>query len=131
MLTGINLKTLAIIAVVAILALLVDDFINFMQGNDSVIGTLLANAGVDVDKFRQNILKIWENIKTALAGIWQGIKNVAIPVFQSIWSAIKTVFTAIGNVIRPSPRSLRTSSTAWPTATWTLNSGSSLAKRLR
>ena len=100
LLTGINLKTLAIIAVVAILALLVDDFINFMQGNDSVIGTLLANAGVDVDKFRQNILKIWENIKTALAGIWQGIKNVAIPVFQSIWSAIKTVFTAIGNVIK-------------------------------
>lgn len=100
LLTGINLKTLAVIAVVAILALLVDDFINFMQGNDSVIGTLLANAGVDVDKFRQNILKIWENIKTALAGIWQGIKNVAIPVFQSIWSAIKTVFTAIGNVIK-------------------------------
>ena len=100
LLTGINLKTLAIIAVVAILALLVDDFINFMQGNDSVIGTLLANAGVDVDKFRQNILKIWENIKTALAGVWQGIKNVAIPVFQSIWSAIKTVFTAIGNVIK-------------------------------
>lgn len=100
LLTGINLKTLAIIAVVAILALLVDDFINFMQGNDSVIGTLLANAGVDVDKFRQNILRIWENIKTALAGIWQGIKNVAIPVFQAIWSAIKTVFTAIGNVIK-------------------------------
>lgn len=100
LLTGINLKTLAIIAVVAILALLVDDFINFMQGNDSVIGTLLANAGVDVDKFRQNILKIWENIKTALAGIWQGIKNVAIPVFQAIWSAIKTVFTAIANVIK-------------------------------
>lgn len=100
LLTGINLKTLAIIAVVLILALLVDDFINFMQGNDSVIGTLLANAGVDVDKFRQNILKIWENIKTALAGIWQGIKNVAIPVFQAIWNAIKTVFQAIGNVVK-------------------------------
>lgn len=100
LLTGINLKTLAIIAVVLILALLVDDFINFMQGNDSVIGTLLANAGVDVDKFRQNILKIWENIKTALAGIWQGIKNVAIPVFQAIWNAIKTVFQAIGNIVK-------------------------------
>lgn len=99
-LSGIQLKTLAIIAVVLILALLIDDFINFMKGNDSVIGTLLANAGVDVDKFRQNILKIWENIKTALAGIWQGIKNVAIPVFQAIWSAIKTVFEAIGNIVK-------------------------------
>lgn len=99
-LSVIQLKTLAIIAVVLILALLIDDFINFMKGNDSVIGTLLANAGVDVDKFRQNILKIWENIKTALAGIWQGIKNVAIPVFQAIWSAIKTVFEAIGNIVK-------------------------------
>lgn len=100
LLTAINLKTLAIIAVVLILALLVDDFINFMQGNDSVIGTLLANAGVDVDKFRQNILKIWENIKTALSAIWQGIKNVAIPVFQGIWNAIKSAFEAIGNIIK-------------------------------
>lgn len=99
LLTGINLKTLAIIAVVAILALLVDDFINFMQGNDSVIGTLLANAGVDVDKFRQNVLKIWENIKTVLSAIWTGIKNVAIPIFQGIWNAVKKAFEAIGNII--------------------------------
>lgn len=98
-LTHINLKTLAIIAVVAILALLIDDFINFMQGNDSVIGTLLANAGVDVDKFRQNVIKIWENIKTILSAIWEGIKNVAIPVFQGIWDTIKSVFESIGKII--------------------------------
>lgn len=96
---GIKLKTLGIIAVVVLLALLIEDFIAFMQGKDSVIGTLLANAGVDVDKFRQNILKIWEKIKTALAGIWQGIKNVAIPLFQSIWEFIQTVFEKIGGVI--------------------------------
>ena len=99
LLTGIKLKTFGIIAVIAILALLIDDFINFMQGNDSVIGTLLANAGVDVDKFRQNVIKIWENIKTILSAIWTGIKNVAIPVFQGIWNAIKTVFEAIGGII--------------------------------
>lgn len=99
LLTGVKAKTLAIIAVVLLVALLVDDFINFMKGNDSVLGTLLANAGVDVDKFRENIIKIWNNIKTVLAAIWQGIKNVAIPIFQGIWNAVKTAFEAIGNII--------------------------------
>lgn len=99
LLSHISLKTLAIIAVVVLLALLVEDFINFMQGNDSLIGTLLEKAGVDVDKFRENIIKIWENIKTVLSAIWQGIKNVAIPIFQGIWEVIKSVFEAIGGII--------------------------------
>lgn len=99
LLTGVKTKTLAIIAIVVLLALLVDDFINFMQGNDSVIGTLLANAGVDVDKFRENIVTIWGKIKTILGAIWQGIKNVAIPIFQGIWQFIKDVFGKIGEII--------------------------------
>ena len=95
----INLRNIAIAAGVLLLALLVEDFISFMQGKDSVIGTLLANAGVDVDKFRQNVLKIWENIKAVLSAIWTGIKNVAIPIFQGIWNAVKKAFEAIGNII--------------------------------
>lgn len=82
-----------------IVALLVEDFINFMQGNNSLLGSLLEKAGVDVDKFRANIIKIWGNIKTILTAVWQGIKNVAIPIFQTIWGVIKTVFEAIGKII--------------------------------
>ena len=95
----IKLQTLAVMAVIILVALLVEDFINFMQGNDSLIGELLKKAGVDVDKFRENIIKVWNNIKTVLAAIWRGIKNVAIPIFQGIWQAIKTVFEAIGKII--------------------------------
>ena len=95
----INLKTMAIIAVVALLALIVDDFINFMRGNDSVIGAVLEKAGIDVDKFRNDITKIWENIKTVLGAVWNGIKNVAIPLFQGIWNAVKKVFEDIGAII--------------------------------
>ena len=96
---AIKLKTVAIAAAIILLALLVEDFINFMQGNDSLIGELLSRAGVDVDQFRENIIKIWNNIKTVLAAVWRGIKNVAIPIFQGIWQAIKTVFEAIGKII--------------------------------
>lgn len=95
----INKRNLALVAGVLILALLVEDFINFMQGNDSVIGTLFEKAGVDCDKLRKDIIQIWENAKTVLSAIWQGIQNVAIPVFQGIWEAIKSVFEAIRGVI--------------------------------
>lgn len=98
-LSFINAKNLMLVAGIVLLALLVEDFINFMQGNDSLIGTLLENAGVDVDKFRENVVKIWENIKTILGAVWRGIKNVAIPLFQGIWEAIKTVFEKIGEII--------------------------------
>lgn len=100
MLGLINAKNLRLVAGFLILALLVEDFINFMQGNDSLIGTLLQNAGVDVDKFRDNIVKIWENLKIIFGSIWTGIKDVAIPIFQGIWEFIKTVFKGIGTVIK-------------------------------
>ena len=96
---AIQLKTVAIATAIILLALLVEDFINFMQGNDSLIGELLSRAGVDVDQFRKNIIKIWNNIKTVLAAVWRGIQNVAIPIFQGIWSTIKAVFEAIGKII--------------------------------
>lgn len=98
-LRNVNKQALLMAAAFIIVALLVEDFINFMQGNNSLLGSLLEKAGVDVGKFRANIIKIWGNIKTILTAVWQGIKNVAIPIFQGIWSVIKTVFEAIGKII--------------------------------
>ena len=98
-LRNVNKQALLMAAAFIIVALLVEDFINFMQGNNSLLGSLLEKAGVDVDKFRANIIKILGNIKTILTAVWQGIKNVAIPIFQTIWGVIKTVFEAIGKII--------------------------------
>lgn len=52
---------------------MVEDFINFMQGNNSLLGSLLEKAGVDVDKFRANIIKIWGNIKTILTAVYRNL----------------------------------------------------------
>ena len=70
LLTTINVKTLAIIAIIVLLALLVEDFINFMQGNDSLIGSLLEKAGVDVEAVRQTIINAWNAIKSFLLSVW-------------------------------------------------------------
>lgn len=98
-LTGISKRTLALTAVFVTLALLVEDFIAFMKGENSLFGTLLEKAGVDTEKFRQNVIKVWKNLKQVLPAIWQGIKNVGIPIFEAIWAAVKTAFQAIGQII--------------------------------
>ena len=92
----INLKTMAIIAVVALLALIVDDFINFMQGNDSVIGAMLEKAGIDVDETREKIINTWNTIKSVLQGIWTFIKNVA----TSVWNGLKSFWSENGDAIK-------------------------------
>ncbi len=91
-----NLKVLAIIAVVVILALIIEDFINFMMGNDSVIGTLFDKAGIGADNARQTIINAWNKIKDFLIGVWDFIKQAA-----GMWiDAVKGFFERHGESIR-------------------------------
>lgn len=85
---GIKLSTLAIIAVVVLLVLLVDDFINFMQGNNSVIGTILENAGVDCDELREKIRTVWEKI----TAIFYGAKETIGAIVSAIGKVISKAF---------------------------------------
>lgn len=118
MLKNIKLSTLAIIAVAIIIALLVEDFINFMQGNDSLIGSLLEKAGIDTQKVRDTIIGAWNAIKGFLLSAWDAIKNAAKAVWGGLkafwdkhgeaiksgllaaWNIIKTVLLTVWNVIK-------------------------------
>lgn len=72
-----NLKVMAIIAVILAIALIVEDFINFMQGNDSVIGDMLGKMGYDVDEIRDRIITAWNKVKGFLLQVWMSISQVA------------------------------------------------------
>lgn len=72
-----NLKILAIIAVILGIALVVEDFINFMQGNDSVIGDVLGKMGYDVDEVRDRIITAWNKVKGFLTQVWLALSNLA------------------------------------------------------
>ena len=72
-----NLKILAIVALIVLLALVVEDFINFLMGNDSVIGTIFDKAGIGAENARQAIFKAWEKIKEFLFAAWDLIKTAA------------------------------------------------------
>lgn len=115
---AINLKVVAIAAAIIILALLIEDFVNFMQGNDSLLGSMLEKAGIDADKVRETIqnafqkvkdflITTWGVIKTVLTAVWNALKTVAMVVFGALkkfwdtWGeSILTAFEAVWNVIK-------------------------------
>lgn len=57
LLTMANLKTLALVAVIMLIALAIDDLIHFMRGDASVIGEFLKEMGIDADDAREKIQK--------------------------------------------------------------------------
>lgn len=88
-------KALLFFGIFLMLALAVDDFIAFMRGDNSLLGTMLERAGVDCDKLRENIIGTWNKIKEAIGYIADGIRNVVVPIFEGIRSAIGVAFNAI------------------------------------
>lgn len=55
LLTTANLKTLALVAVIMLVALAIDDLIHFMKGDESVIGDFFEEMGIDADEAREKI----------------------------------------------------------------------------
>ena len=104
-----RLKILGIIAVVTVIALLIQDFIAFMKGDNSLIGSLFDKAGIGAENARQTILKAWTTVKEFLLTAWGVIKQAAQTIFGAlsawweengeavmesfsrIWEAIKTL----------------------------------------
>ena len=95
----------AIGAAAAMFALIYDDIMNFIEGNDSLIGQIIN----DFPIVGEIINFIVEGIKTAFAAagmaadaLWGGFKAMAsgiVGVFKWMWEAVKEYFDFIGGVI--------------------------------
>lgn len=92
-------KALAFFAVFLLLALVIEDFISFMRGDKSLLGTMLERAGVDCEKLRQNIVGVWTKIKQAIGYIGEGIRNVVVPIFEGIRTAAAVAFEEIQKAV--------------------------------
>lgn len=92
-------KALAFFAVFLLLALVIEDFISFMRGDKSLLGTVLEQAGVDCEKLRQNIVGVWTKIKQAIGYIGKGIRNVVAPIFEGIRTAAVVAFEEIQQAV--------------------------------
>lgn len=92
-------KALAFFAVFLLLALVIEDFISFMRGDKSLLGTILERAGVDCEKLRQNIVGVWTKIKQAIGYIGEGVRNVVVPIFEGIRTAAVVAFEEIQKAV--------------------------------
>lgn len=112
-----RLKMLGIIAVVTVIVLLIQDFIAFMSGDNSLIGSLFDKAGIGAENARQTILNVWTTVKEFLLTMWGVIKQAAQTIFGAlsdwweengaavmesfsrIWEGIKTLCETLWNAL--------------------------------
>lgn len=106
-LSSVNLKVFAIAAVVLLLVLLIEDFLAFMRGDNSLIGSIFEKAGIDADKARETILGAWNAVKGFLLGVWNFLKSKGQEIFGALsgwWSqngeGVKSSFLSIWNSIK-------------------------------
>lgn len=81
---NIRASTLLLVAVFIIIALLIEDFIAFMQGRDSLIGSILKQTGIDCDAIRDKIRATWENIKSIFLAFGGAIRNIVSALFAAL-----------------------------------------------
>lgn len=113
----INTKSMKTAAVLIVLALLVEDFVSFLQGNDSLIGSAFDSLGIGADqardaiknafgKVKEIITTVWpsitgflsdhsESIKNMFSEIWGMVGRILFKVFSSIASAATSIFSAL------------------------------------
>lgn len=103
-----NLKILALIAVFIIIALIVEDFINFLQGNDSVIGQILEKLGYNSEEVREKVIAALTKIKEFFIGVANSLREIVSNLVQALtefWEEwgdeiIQAVRIAIDTVIK-------------------------------
>ena len=112
-----RLKMVAIIAVITVIVLLIQDFIAFMSGDNSLIGSLFDKAGIGAENARKTILNAWTTVKEFMLTMWGVIKRAAETIFGAlsewwkengaavmesfsrIWEGIKTLCETLWNAL--------------------------------
>lgn len=117
-------KALLVFGIILLLVLLIQDFIAFMKGDNSLIGTIFDKAGIGADNARQTILNAWNVIKDFLLDVWNVIKSAAQTIFgalsdwwaengegvmqslQTIWQGIKTLLETLWNALSSAAKTI-------------------------
>ncbi|GEM_PF-1534880 len=96
LLTMANLKTLALVAVVMLIALAIDDLIHFMRGDASVIGEFLEEMGIDADDAREKIQKGIDSVLNFVQKAGSVIKKVIGWLGEWVRAFVDGISAAIG-----------------------------------
>lgn len=117
-----NLKLLSIAALITVVILVIDDFVNFLKGNKSVIGECLESWGIDAEAVRQKIVTALQKVKDFLLGAVGLIRSIVSRIrrvitefmqsdeghatFQRLWQSVGNVVKAAGKTIQSIVRAI-------------------------
>lgn len=96
---GVNGKLIAIGAIVLMIILLVDDFVNFMQGNNSVIGSVFEKFGIDGDQVRETISNLGTIIKDFFKNLVEKIVPVLMDLAKDLLPPLKKIIEAVIKIL--------------------------------
>ena len=88
-----------IIAAITAIIIIINDLIVFMQGGESIIGTILEKLGVDTDKLRNNIKQFFQNIKEWIKDTIDWLKGLGGK-FAELAKRIKELWDKIPDPIK-------------------------------
>jgi hypothetical protein len=92
--SALGLKGMALVAIIALIALLIDDFYHFMKGDKkSFFGDLFDAKGIDADEIRKKVFGAIEQIATDAKAVWEEVQYAVEQlgeVIGAVFSGIKT-----------------------------------------
>lgn len=92
-------KLLLIAAAVVAVALVVEDFIEFLKGNDSITAQFFESIGVDAEEMRNSLLGVLKECKESLTEAWEEIKGAFGEAWEAIKPALKELVYMLINII--------------------------------
>jgi len=98
MIGKINLKTLALVAVFVLIALIIEDLVNFMQGNDSLIGSMLGEE--EAALLREQIQGIVDAAKALLPKLAELGKTLAGVLLKALKSLIPLIVKLVPVILK-------------------------------
>ncbi len=98
---GINIKMLAIVAVIVLLALLIDDLVNFMNGDNSLMGELFKKFGIDGEMVRETIRGLLDAGKELLTIILDLGKKFGKSLLDALKKLLPLLFELAKKIIPP------------------------------
>ncbi len=98
---SVNFKMLGIVAVIVLIALLVEDFVAFIRGEGSAIGKLLGKAGVDTDKLRNTLKNLSSKIKELIGSALELGKAFGTKLLEAVKNLIPALLEILSGILPP------------------------------
>lgn len=81
---GINVKVMLIAGAIALVALLVEDFINFLKGNDSLFGEVFSAMGISAEEMREQLSGIFSKLAQIIGKVAKTILPILVDILGKV-----------------------------------------------